>query len=102
MTKTTAASNNMSRGYNSKSQNNNFATRSGLGMSNLSRKSLGRHTTNTAVGKLMKPASQGGNKSTHFKTAGEILNYPYSFDEMTKDEDAIALDNQLAKQQYEQ
>jgi hypothetical protein len=31
------------------------------------------------------------------KTAGEILNYPYSFDHETKDEEAIALDNHLAK-----
>jgi len=31
------------------------------------------------------------------KAAGEILNYPYSFDPDTKDEEAIALDNKLAK-----
>lgn len=31
------------------------------------------------------------------KTAGEILNYPYSFDHENKDEESIALDNHLAK-----
>jgi hypothetical protein len=31
------------------------------------------------------------------KTAGEILNYPYSFDQDTNDQDLITLDNRLAK-----
>lgn len=36
------------------------------------------------------------------KTAGEILNYPYSFDQETKDAETMALSNKLAKQQYEE
>jgi len=53
---------------------------------------------------MVKPQahSQQYSHTKQMKAAGEILNYPYSFDHETKDEDAIALDNQLAKQQYEE
>ena len=45
----------------------------------LSSKSIGRKTAGSVAGKLTKPNSVA-NKSQQFKTAGDILNYPYSFD----------------------
>lgn len=38
----------------------------------------------------------------HFMTAGDILNYPYSFESPHLHEEAIALDNKLAKKRYEE
>jgi len=38
----------------------------------------------------------------HLKTAGEILSYPYSFEEGGRDADTVALSTKLAKQQYEE
>lgn len=50
---------------------------------------------------MVKPHSVMNNKDKHFQTAGDILNYPYSFDQGTHDE-SMALDNKLAKQHYEE
>lgn len=36
------------------------------------------------------------------QTAGEILNYPYSFDAAAREEEVIALDNKLAKMRFEE
>lgn len=51
----------------------------------------------SAVGTMVKPGSHQNNKEEHFKTAGDILNYPYSFDQRSGDE-MTQLDNRLAKQ----
>mgnify|MGYP003840232569 CR=1 FL=1 len=57
--------------------------------------------THSTVKHATKPHGLTANNK-HFQTAGEILNYPYSFDAMTANEETIALDNKLAKQQYEE
>jgi ribosome-binding ATPase YchF (GTP1/OBG family) len=36
------------------------------------------------------------------QTAGEILNYPYSFDNNTLNEETMAMDTKLAKQRWEE
>ena len=36
------------------------------------------------------------------QTAGEILNYPYSFDNNTLNEETIAMDTKMAKQRWEE
>jgi hypothetical protein len=91
MSRTTAASINQSKGAQSQLHNTFNKT---LGISS---KSIGRKTAGSVkAGKLTKPNSVA-NKSQQLKTAGDILNYPYSFDQDTKDEETIALDNKLAK-----
>lgn len=61
-----------------------------------------KFNSQTAVAKLTKPMSQKYSHSKTMKTAGEILNYPYTFDQDTKDPDMVALDSMLAKQRYEE
>ena len=56
----------------------------------------------SAVVNMTKPQSAFNEKQKHMKTAGEILNYPYSFDQDATDDAAQALDNRLAKQRYEE
>jgi hypothetical protein len=36
------------------------------------------------------------------KTAGEILSYPYSFEQEARDAETVDLSNKLAKQRYEE
>lgn len=38
----------------------------------------------------------------HMQTAGEILNYPYSFDAATLNEETVALDTKMAKARWEE
>jgi hypothetical protein len=61
----------------------------------ISSKSIGRKTAGSAVGKFTKSGNMG-------PTGGDILNYPYSFDQDAADPQAIALGNRLAKQQHEE
>lgn len=96
MTRATAASVNISKSQGTRSMIN---PRAGASMS---KSSIGKKTAATAVGRLVKPHSQADNQSKHFKTAGEVLNYPYSFDDNGMDEETAALDNQMGKQQYEE
>lgn len=49
----------------------------------------------------IKPQALSSNNK-HFQTAGEILNYPYSFDAASNNEETIALSNKLAKKAYEE
>ncbi len=70
LTRTTAASANNTRNQMSTSFNQN-----------------NRSTKNqSAVGTMIKPGSIQNNKEEHFKTAGDILNYPYSFDQRSGDD----------------
>ena len=96
MSRTTAASINQSKKGTQSQLHNTFTNKLGI-----SSKSIGRKTAGSVAGKLTKPNSVA-NESQQFKTAGDILNYPYSFDQGSKDEETIALDNKLAKQQYEE
>uniref|UniRef100_A0A7S3CLS2 EF-hand domain-containing protein n=1 Tax=Strombidium rassoulzadegani TaxID=1082188 RepID=A0A7S3CLS2_9SPIT len=100
MTRTTAASVNMNKGDpGSYSHQGNLNTRNRAGrLSQVNNKAISR----SAVNKLTKPSSHKFSQSKTMKTAGEILNYPYSFDQELRDDDLAALDNQLAKQQYEE
>jgi hypothetical protein len=56
----------------------------------------------TATGHLIKPRNNFDKQQSTLQTAGEILNYPYSFDIAVRDEEVIALDNKLAKQRFEE
>lgn len=93
MSKTTAASVNQTIKPGSQSMVNKNFKKSFAASSKIS---IGKRTAGSAVGRLTKPNSIA-NKSQQFKTAGDILNYPYSFDQDTRDEETIALDNKLAK-----
>ena len=79
LTRTTAASANYTKNAMSTSFNQNRSTKN-----------------QSAVGTMIKPGSIQNNKEEHFKTAGDILNYPYSFDQRSGD-DMTQLDNRLAK-----
>jgi hypothetical protein len=81
MTKTTAASVNMSR---NKSR----------GTALKSRKSSRAHGT-SAVYQHTRPQSIMNNKGKNFETAGEILNYPYSCDQ-AGDKELVILESRLA------
>lgn len=94
-TKTTAASINQRFGEPSTFRNSNkgYQARSTKEREN-------RFQSHSAVAHSVKPRSV--NEQTKvFQTAGEILNYPYSFDNVTNQE-SMALDNRLAKQRYEE
>lgn len=68
-------------------------------MSNVRPKGVKAHSLATHA---VHPQSSLSATNKHFQTAGEILNYPYSFDAATLNEETIALDNKLAKQIYEE
>lgn len=56
----------------------------------------------SAISALTKPHSKAFNKEKHVNNAGEILSYPYSFDQDLGDEAAQQLDKRLAKMKYEE
>lgn len=92
MTRTTAASVNQTRNGASQSHTGDMFSQS----RQTKQPSLARPGARSAVGQIVKPHSVMNNKDKHFQTAGDILNYPYSFDQRTHDE-SMALDNKLAK-----
>ena len=51
----------------------------------------------SVVNNVTKPRSQMNDQGKHMKTAGEVLNYPYSFEQGDRDADTVNLSNKLAK-----
>jgi hypothetical protein len=56
----------------------------------------------SAITALTKPQSKAFNKQKHMTNAGDILSYPYSFDQELQDDAAQMLDKKLAKMKYEE
>ena len=56
----------------------------------------------SAVTALTQPKSKAFNKQQQLNNAGEILSYPYSFDQEVPDEAAMMLDKKLAKMKMEE
>jgi len=71
LTRTTAASANMTRQVQSKKSN------------------FGR----SAAGMVTKPRSMMNDQGKHMKTAGEVLSYPYTFEEGGNDGETVNLSN---------
>lgn len=73
---------------------------------NKSQRPLSKHRvrgvkSQRAVNQVIKPQSTISNQK-HMQTAGDILNYPYSFDAGTMNEETTMMDNQMAKARWEE
>lgn len=106
MTKTTAASVNATKfdKYRVSGAPQSMHAQSEKPVARMRKKSAraGKTAAMSAISALTKPMSNAFNNERHMTKAGEILSYPYSFDQDLQDDAAQVLDKKLAKMKYEE